>query len=470
MRRPGLLVGWDPASLARPRETYDPFREAISPSFAAIFDWNPAVSLYVDQVGGIAFAASGTAPVLASSGGLPCVSFDGAGALVATSSPFAALSDLSGGVSIYVVAERTDAAATAKALLGIGRDTGTTDNFDIVSAAWNATNVSLNVYDSAGGATLDTTTDPGRNTVSVLSLHATTTARTAKLNGVGAAEASGATRDPAGMDFFSIGASLLFSASPPLLTVAFPGRIYRVLICEGAYDAAVLAYLQGLYSPARIPPGVASSDVLFLWDPAASYTRDWAGTWQTLTPNGTITQTVRNGQPCAEFAADTAYYEGVAPFAAFAGVVPVTHIAVGEIQSGSAGALSLYMSSGGLTSNSFYAFLRTTGGGAAVALWAPIASDYSGPVATVGKVHSLVVSVESSLLTAYMDGAGNAGTAHATSPASLTTLRIGSAGTQAAAGTFAPSRWYYQALLRGSYSAAELHAWLAANFPVGDTA
>lgn len=216
-------------------------------AFDVLSDWDPSFSYTVDRTAALTYAESGTGFSRVKVGGNWCAEFDGSGALVASGAPFTTLSDLTGGVSIYVVAERTDVAATAKALLGIGRDTGTIDNFDIVSAAWNSTNVSVNVYDAAGGATLDTTTDPGRNTVAVLSLHATTTARTAKLDGVGTAEASGTTRDPAGMDFFSIGASLLFSASPPLLSVAFPGRIYRVLVCEGAYDADVLTYLAGLY-------------------------------------------------------------------------------------------------------------------------------------------------------------------------------------------------------------------------------
>lgn len=213
---------------------------------AVLFDWDPAWNPYADRVGGLAGVPTGTAPTRSVTNGLLGMTFGGAGCLQFAGAPFAALSDLTGGVSMYVVCERTDAAVAQDGLICLDDNDGTTSSANHLIGTWDGGDtVSCLAYDGAGVSTIDSQAGATRNATQILSYHATTTARTAKINGTGSAEASGTTRDPGSLSRVTVGAYTLFVASGAISY--FTGAIYRVLICEGAYDADVLTYLQTLY-------------------------------------------------------------------------------------------------------------------------------------------------------------------------------------------------------------------------------
>lgn len=216
-------------------------------SFNVLSDWDPAYSLYADRVAPISYAPVGTAPTREKVDGIWCGVFGGAGALVGSGAPFAALADLTGGVSIYVVAERTDDGTGQDGLVWFDDDDGTTSNANQLGITWNGpgTGATMYAYDGAAGASFDSGSSIiALNTVEFVSGHATTTARTIRASGVGTAEASGTTRDPGSLTRVLIGANALFSATQGSY---FTGRYRRKLTCEGPYNAAVLAYLQALY-------------------------------------------------------------------------------------------------------------------------------------------------------------------------------------------------------------------------------
>ena len=443
-------------------ELYD-YSPSAAPdaAFNVLSDWDPSFSYTVDRTAALVYAESGTGISRVKVGGNWCAEFDGAGALASASSPFAALSDLSGGVSVYVVADRTNVAASQLGVFSLDdtANTPTTLSSTILGVWNNASQLSsVSVYDPSGVATSDSQAVT-TGAVRVLSYHATTTARTAKVDGTGEAETSGTERSPASIDRVTIGAYATIGYAQP-----FVGRIYRVLICEGAYNADVTAYLQGIYTPPRIPDGVAEADVLFLWDPEASYTRDWAGSGQNLTATGTITETVRAGHPCAEFAVDS-YYSGTPPFSSLPG--DVTIYGVGEVQAASGIGIGISVCrAGAWTSGGIMSLIRDSVGGGAGAQLAPtFVADYKGGPATPGTVYATTAQFSAATVEAWLDGVSNGSSAHAAAPTAMDQLTVGESPSAAGYGA---TRWYYLLMVSGTRDTA-IETWLAANFPVGET-
>lgn len=231
------------------RRTTSPLdARAPGPPVPVLSDWDPGYSLYTDRQHATTFAQSGAGIVtreLQANGRYAGV-FPGTGCLVAPSSPFAALASLSGGASCYVVSQRTDAGSGQDGLAWIDDDDGTTGNANQIGLTHNGpgTSASALVYDPAGGVTSDgqTCTLAG---LQVFSGHFTLTAREMRVDGTGSAEASGTSRAPVDLARMTIGGYTLFSAGAPI--GLYTGKIYRVIWAEGAYSAAVLAYLAALY-------------------------------------------------------------------------------------------------------------------------------------------------------------------------------------------------------------------------------
>lgn len=218
-------------------------------SLGVILDWDPGYSLRGCREGPCTFEPVGTAPTIVDSGlGYLVGRFGGAGALQALSSPFAALSDLTAGVSLYVVGKRTDAGSGQDGLIWLDDNDGTTGNANQLGLTWNGpgTTATAFAYDNAAGATFDASAaDLALNTQAVVSGHITTTAREVRVDGVGSAEGSGTTRDPEDLSRVLIGAYALFSTTQ---IGYFTGDIARVLVCEPAtYAASALAYLQSAH-------------------------------------------------------------------------------------------------------------------------------------------------------------------------------------------------------------------------------
>ena len=250
-------------------------------------------------------------------------------------------------------------------------------------------------------------------------------------------------------------------------SLRYGGDMFRAAVASGAYSSEVNNYLMGAYfAPPRIPPGVLASDVLFLWDPRASLTQDWAGAGQTLSATGAVTLELRAGSVCA-LIADGAYLSGSSPFADFADEAPLTVYAVGELVTGGTIATCLTLSRAGQALTVQSMFVGLNGGGTfagAAVLYAPFAIDYafSGAV-PAGRVERIVGECTSTTLGCWVGGVNAANSAHTTDPTALDTVSIGDIG-----GGFAAGRWYYVAMARGARVAAA-DAWLATEFPVGVT-
>ena len=217
------------------------------PSDSLLLDWDPHYSLSSERVSSIQFEQSGSGSitrVLQANGRYAGV-FPGTAGLVATSSPFAALSDLSGGVSIYVVCERTDAGGTFATMLG-ANNTASGNNINAIQVQWTNANA-LACYSAGptGGYQNDTESGLALDTVTVASAHITTTSRTSRIDGSGTASATTTSADPAGLGRVVLGAQ---AAGLETISTYFTGAIYRVIVAEGAYDADLMTLLLGLYA------------------------------------------------------------------------------------------------------------------------------------------------------------------------------------------------------------------------------
>jgi hypothetical protein len=280
-------------------------------------------------------------------------------------------------------------------------------------------------------------------------------------------------RDPGNLLDFSWGRGSPLSQSPFYSS----NTLLRGLVYSGAYDAEITAYLQGLYSPARIPPGVASSDVLFLWDPEASYRRDWAGTWQTITPSGTVTESVRAGHKCATLASTAYYTVPTSPIPTYADEVPYTVYAVAETTSdGKTQSYLFQVTAANILGGSANAILRDTASTGALsvvytnagALSQAASHSGTGIGATPGTVYSVTAEFGASALQAWMDGFSSGSVAHAASPTGMTNCYMGGSGTATGGALNEGCVLYYVCAVRGTRDTA-IEAWLAANFPVGET-
>lgn len=224
---------------------------AVPTAQRVLFDWDPSFNPYLDRAGGIALTNSGV--TFGVQRGQVCGVFDGSSYLYSSEAPFAALSDLTGGASIYVVCERTDAAADAAYMIGIDQAAGAAQRNDIALGCNSDNSISLAVSDD-GGQELDTqaaSASTDRNQINFLSGHLTTSTLTARVAGTssGSTTVASAPHDPASLDRVTIGVQTIFAS----LLKYWTGRIYRILVIEGDYEAAVLSYLQGAYEDRSAP-------------------------------------------------------------------------------------------------------------------------------------------------------------------------------------------------------------------------
>lgn len=431
-----------------------------------LFDFDPAKSTTEDVIRGISASQVGTGFSLETARGNVCTVFDGAGALVFDGAPFSALSDLTGGVSIYAVCERTDVSASADGVVHID-DASAGSGEHVLASNWNGNDTLSVLSYEASGAKFDTGSPLVRNQVSVLSGHITTTSIDAKIDGAGSPTAIAAT-DPSGLDRVVIGNQSI-ATDPGSSTAGLQGRIYRVLICEGAYDADVLAYLQGLYGQGapRIPAGVSQDDVLAIYDPEWSRRNEWAGD-QTLAETGTVTFAWRNGSLAAEFGGGgNDYLSGTPPFTDFSGRLPVTLYQVGEADaSGAAGAQMFSIQDTTYDAESLSNVLRVGIGNLALVYDASaVAQSNTTSLGVAGRIHQATTELTNSTLSTWLDG--TAGSATATSgktPSSLDAIHVG----DIPGSTRIAGKVHYAIMVAGERS-AEVETWLASEFPVGET-
>lgn len=262
MRRPGEIVRHDPTALIRVRESHNRFAEQLPSLLEAnvLLDYNPAVDLGSP---GYTYGGSG-AVTLGNRRGLPCAEYDGVSALYGPAL-FENLSDLTGGVSIYLMIEQDIkyAAGGAAGVFGQRRVAAATqrDCLGVYQVHVGTAFVGLVGDDAAASTPISYMSKKG---VVFHSMHVTTAeVRVRNLHSGGnVAAAPTAPHDPSGMDQSVIGASAVFGA----VNAWFTGAIYRIVVVEGAYDAALDAELQALYTPI---PGL-----MFDFDPVRSLTEE----------------------------------------------------------------------------------------------------------------------------------------------------------------------------------------------------
>lgn len=462
MRRPGLAVARDPASIIRQRESYDPAAEPADPSWGCLFDFNPTRSLLVDVEGGIVLSDPVGGVIVANANGHKAAEFSGTNYLLGASSPFAALSDLTG-VSIYVVAEHTADGSTSTVGSSICLDrTAAAGIADRLMLANQGSDDTVRGSVTNAAATLATDAGTGlanHNLVSAEGFHVTLTSRTISQGAPGTASADATSVDPAGMDRCLIGAGAFGAAVAYKMT----GRIYRVLICEGAFDQAVADYLAQLYTPRRLPPSVDPADVVFVFDARHGLYRDTLSGLD-LTPTSAPYRVARGGDVAAYFDGTDDVLTGVWPDTGdLAQEYTCYLVAEHEVAGGIAYGWDVHTTS--TTGSGATGGLRNTGSTGAYTFKkesSVFEVEYSGGFSTIGKIHLATSRFSPTELEAWLDGAGNGATAATRVPVSLDRFRVG-----AGIGFFGPEkRVYYCLMVRGGRDATA-ETWINANFPVG---
>lgn len=228
----------------------------------------------------------------------------------------------------------------------------------------------------------------------------------------------------------------------------------------------------------RLPAGVAPEDVLFLWDPRASFTRDWAGAGQTLTATGAITETERNGHPCASLASAAYYTAPTSPIPTYSAATPWTAYAVAETTSdGKTLSYLFQVSDTNITAGSASLWLRdtaSTGAGAALIsdtndILQAASHTGTGVAATPGRVYQATAEFGVAAIQAWMDGFSAGSIANAHAPTGMANCYLGGSGTATGQALNEGCHLYYVLALAGARDAA-VEAWLSANLPVGMTA
>lgn len=207
-----------------------------------LFDFDPAWSTTVDKVGGLASTNVNSVTFSKVRGSL-AAEFDGTNYLLFDGAPFAALADLSGGVTAYVVCERTDANATQTHLFGID-DASAGSNQQFVMAAWNSGQTqAAYIGETSGFAGVTGSAALTRNQIQTLGYAFTTTSAKTFLDTTETGTATITATNPNGLDRLVIG-GYVFAG----LSASWIGRIWRLLLKEGPADNDFASYLQGLYT------------------------------------------------------------------------------------------------------------------------------------------------------------------------------------------------------------------------------
>jgi len=250
VRRPGLSVARDPASIIRQRESYDPAAEPADPSWGCLFDFNPTRSLLVDVEGGISLADPVGGVIVVTRPGFPRgAQFNGSNYLVGAS-PFAALGDLTGGCTFYEVSNRTDAATSGSSgTFSLDSTTESTPQREALGAYHvSANNAGVALSGDDAGTEYDTIFGLTRNVVKILVYSATTSSVGLGQNVLpwGPTSVASPPHNPSGLNRVLIGASGVF-AGGSTVGAFHSGEVFRCLACEGPPSQDILDKLLALY-------------------------------------------------------------------------------------------------------------------------------------------------------------------------------------------------------------------------------
>ena len=426
----------------------------ISPQ-SVLFDFDPAWSMTEDRAGGITLAAGGTNPVTRAvhNGRLAAV-FDGTNYLLGDS-PFPQLSSLSGGCTIYAVCERTDALNTQKSVVNLDQAAGAGGQQVMYLAQGNTDAVVGGMADTGSIVFDSEAAGGGRNFVRVISADYDLTEITARNSSYGSAS-SVSSRDPSGLDRVSIGGTLIFG-----LGGDWVGRIYRVLICEGAFSQAIADYLANLYTPLRLPPMVSASDVAFLWDPRHNPYRDTLN-GISLTPTSAPSRISRAGDVSMYFDGTDDELSGPIGIGTLSGEWTLYLVSEPE---GSDYEYFFGVEDEGnaLNESLFFGPRETVGpaGGIRAGGTQQVNTNATGSV--VGEIELGTLAVATSTVQALRNGVGTSTSVRSLDPTGIDKVTLGSA-----IGAVIKGQGYvYFALLVNASRSEAAEAWLTANFPVG---
>lgn len=220
---------------------------------SSLFDFNPAESVTVDQgTSGIAILEGGTGITYPDSDGFPSALFDGTNGLYTASSPFSNLTDLTDGVTFYLVSKRTDVGTDNQSTCGVDRVSGDAQRDAIGITMIGGTNACV-IYsaDDAAGE-YDSNGVHARDEVAITACHVSAYYLQAwvdeQLNSGKTTVAAGP-HDPSGLDRVTIGCNgyWITSATDPWAIGSHIGPIHRFIIREGRPEEAVLGYLRRTY-------------------------------------------------------------------------------------------------------------------------------------------------------------------------------------------------------------------------------
>lgn len=233
--RPLSVVGRSRSSVARRRNS--------PPPVAPLLEWCPGIAPDADLATGAAWRRYGSGLVLSKRKGHVGMYFGGSGSLWRTGLPFSALSDLSGGLSLYFVADRT-ANPSFAGLLTFSNGTSS----ERIYLAWAGGSASISAGLTDGGAAAYDTSAPalGLDTIGVVGMHAlygpTNAQVGAYVDGSGANYTAAAENDPSGLDRVCLGG--LVHSVP---TSPFTGWGFHAFAHPGPPSDEVVEWLSWLY-------------------------------------------------------------------------------------------------------------------------------------------------------------------------------------------------------------------------------
>lgn len=441
-----------------------------NPLGRSLFDFDPGRSVSHDVDGGMRLAPGGSNPVAFEvHNGFRCLVTDGTNYLLGSASPFAALSDLTGGVSIYVVAERTDAGSGAVSPMGIN-ERGSASGANALHMGWNglsggASTLTALSANSAAATQSDVSDGVlGLNVVHSLSMHLTTTSRTAKTEGYGGASATATANDPADLDQIVIGAGLLYAAADASPLGHFTGRIYRVIVREGPFSQAIADYLANLYKPLRLPPMVSASDVIFAWDVRHSPFRDTRTGADISIDSGSPVVVSRAGDVAMFFtSADSdALKATLAAQEDIDGDFTIYAVAEHDGVANPYHVLAKFDQTADPSNENLFLGLRDDGAGIG-AYWqweeVGVAHLVLGNTVTVGKAHQVTATKSATTGNTYLDGVDGGVETESGVPRDIDRVLLGAN----SLGNYGSGYTYWLLAVRAARS-AEVEAWITATF------
>lgn len=228
----------------------------------------------------------------------------------------------------------------------------------------------------------------------------------------------------------------------------------------------------------RLPEGVDWADVLFLWDPQASYTRDWAGSQElSAGGSGSVTNTINLGVSVVTFDADT-YLSAGTPFGtSLSDIGEFTTYIVGANNEATASALfypfhiTAPLGTNAVNAGAITHSLRRAPNRSFAAFWDETTFAWSQARNSLAQyvISQLTARVSTTEIESWQDGIQFSGAvAHTADPGSAVPFdQIDIGGCHNVADDVA-GELYYVLCVSGGRSAT-VEAWLAAQFPIGET-